>query len=306
MNVLRWGRSAYETDADLELEASGLHQLGCRVGWSVDPAPDLTDVQILVVTSKVRVDAALLRSSSLELVITTTSGHEHIDLDAARALGIPVARCPEARRDAVVDTSVGMALSLLRDLPGLQSAAEAGVWARSELPARAPRQVRDQTVGVVGHGVIGQRAAQVWRALGATVLVHDPRFDSSVPLADLLARSSVVTLHCSLTPSSTWLLDRAELLALQPGTVVINTARGRSLRVSALADMTHLGGVGLDVFPVEPWPGLAELAQLANVLVTPHAAGFHPGLGRVVAREVTQTVAAWLAGDPLPHPCRVD
>lgn len=304
MNVLRWGRSAYETDADLALEAQGLRALGCSMAWSVDPAPDLHGVSILVVTSKVRVDAALLaRAPDLQLVVTTTSGHEHIDVPAASARGVHVARCPMARRDAVVDTSVGMALSLLRDLPGLQQRANQGLWARAELPARAPRRACDQTVGVVGHGVIGSRAAQVWRALGARVLVSDPVLSDSVPLTQLLAESSIVTLHCSLTPSSTWLLDREALRALPAGAIVINTARGRSVRVSALAEVTHLGGVGLDVFPTEPWPDLAALSQRPNVLVTPHAAGFHPGLGRVVAREVTDTVAAWLAGEPLPHAC---
>jgi len=63
----------------------------------------------------------------------------------------------------------------------------------------------------------------------------------------------------------------------------------------------HLGGIGLDVFPQEPWPDLAALAQRPNVLLTPHAAGYHPALGVAVAGEVTRAVTAWLEGRPIEH-----
>lgn len=301
--VLRWGRSAYETDEALALETGGLAALGCEVRRHVGDAPPVEGAQVLVLTSKVRVDAAVLdRSPSLALLLTTTSGYEHIDLEAARARGVAVARCPLARRDAVVDTSLAMGLSLLRGVPGLHRRAEQGVWARGELPARRMRLVRGLPVGVVGRGVIGRAAAAVWRDLGAEVRWCDPAVPGGVSWPELCASSALITLHCSLTESSRGMVSAPALAEMAEGTILINTARGGLVDLAALAGAEHLGGVGLDVFPAEPPPDLAALARRPNTLLMPHAAGYHVGLGEAVAREVVDTVRSWQAGRPLPHP----
>ena len=298
--VLRWGRSAYETVEELEAEGVSLEALGCRVRRDEGREPDLAGVEILVVTSKQRVDAAVFkRAEALQLVITTTSGHDHVDLEAAEAAGVAVARCPLARRDAVVDTSLAMGLSLLRQLPVLHDRARAGVWARGELPGMPMGRVRGLDVGVVGYGVIGRRATEAWRNLGARVRWHDPAVSGSLPLEDLFALSSLVTLHCALTPSSEGLIGDAACAAMAPGTVVLNTARGRCVDVASLVRAEHLGGVGLDVYPEEPWPDLAALAARPNTILTPHAAGYHPGLGAAIVEEVEASVAAWCEQAPL-------
>ncbi len=301
MRVLRWGRSAYETHADLATEAAALEALDCQVLAHEGAAPPLSGVQILVVTSRKQVTAEVLGTPGLQLVITTTSGHDHIDLAAAETAGVAVARCPLARRDAVVDTSLAMGLSLLRDLPALHDRARAGVWARGELPGRPLGLVRGLSVGLIGYGVIGRRATEAWRNLGAKVRWHDPAVAGSLSLPDLFELSRVVSLHCSLTPSSERVLDAGAFAQMPPGTVVINTARGRCVDLEALLAAGHLGGVGLDVFPEEPCPRLAELAARPDSILTPHAAGYHAGLGAAVSQEVEATVRAWLDDAPLAH-----
>jgi phosphoglycerate dehydrogenase-like enzyme len=276
--------------------------LGCEVVCQEAGSPELAGVRVLVVTSKQQVTAEVLASgAALELVVTTTSGHDHIDLAAAEARDVRVVRCPLARRDAVVDTSLAMGLSLLRDLPALHDRARAGVWARGELPGRSMGLVRDLEVGVIGYGVIGRRATEAWRNLGARVRWHDPAVSGSLPLPDLFELSRLVTLHCALTPSSEQILNAEAFAALRPGALVVNTARGRCVDVEALAQADHLGGVALDVFPQEPWPGLKALAGRPRTLLTPHAAGYHPGLGAAVALEVEGAVRALLEEAPLPH-----
>lgn len=300
--VLRWGRSAYETPLDLAGEVAALEALGCEVRCQEGGAPDLDGVEVLVVTSKQAVTAELLQGgTALRLVVTTTSGHDHVDLEAAESLGVQVSRCPLARRDAVVDTSLAMGLSLLRDLPALHDRARQGVWARGELPGRPMGLVRGLEVGIIGYGVIGRRATEAWRNLGARVRWHDPDVSGSLPLEDLLALSQLVTLHCSLTPSSEGILGAAACAAMAPGTLVVNTARGRCVDLDALAAAGHLGGVALDVFPREPWPDLQDLAQRPRTILTPHAAGYHPGLGAAVARGVEAAVRALVEDTPLPH-----
>lgn len=301
MKLLRWGQSAYETDASLDLEERLLAELGVQVQRHPGPRPPMAGVELLAVTSKVRVDAPFLQSApQLQLVVTTTSGHDHINLGACRQAGVSVARSPMARRDAVVDSALAMGLSLLRQVPALQARAEQGAWARAELPKLPMRVLRGLRVGVVGQGVIGTRAASLWRALGAEVLTSDPAAGHPMSIDALISQCSLLSLHCSLTPSSHTLINAERLDAMAPGTVLLNTARGGCVDVDALLERPHVLA-GLDVFPKEPWPGLQALARRPGTLLLPHAAGYHVGLGESVARELAAAVSAHLQGLPVPH-----
>lgn len=306
--VLRWGRSAYETDADLRLEEEGARALG--LGWRARAdrsPPDLEEVDALVVTSRVRVDAALLERFRGSLVLTTTSGWDHIDLEAARARGVVVARLPEARRDAVVAHALGAMITLMRRFPELHAAAEGGRWARGDLPALAPVGLDRAAVLLVGLGVIGRRMAEVLRPLGCAVLGVDPAgLPPGVEPVDLeegLRRADAVSLHCALTPASRGLLDERALDLLRPHAVVVNTARGPILDVDAAVRRVadgRLRGLHVDVFPEEPWPRLAEGANVRGVSFTPHAAGFVADLGERVAQGVVAALGAWSRGEPVP------
>jgi len=297
MRVSRWGWSSYETEAALSAEAQ-------RLSTHVAVAPRRSDAEILTVNSGTRVDAALLdQAPSARLVLTTTSGFDHLDLDVIRARGIVAGRCPMARRDAVVESALGLLLDGLRCHRPLTTASRAGRWARSDLPALGMRLLGGATVGVVGFGVIGKRMVQVLELLGATVVVHDPGVHpASVPLDTLARTCDAVTLHCRLEPGSRRLIDDAWLSNAR-GLVLVNTARGDIVDVDATPghlDAGHLSYLGLDVFPTEPWPRL-EASQHPRVAYLPHAAGFHVGLNTAVATELEAAVEAFVAGDPIPH-----
>ncbi len=267
----------------------------------VEGAPD-AEAEVLVVHSRFAVNAMMLaRLPRLRLVVTATSGHDHIDLDATERTGVRVARCPVARRDAVVDTSLAMALGLLRRLPRFQRRAARGEWARPEIRREAIPLVRELSVAILGHGVIGRRAADVWRALGAKTIVVDPAEPGTARLDDALPRADVVTLHCSLTESSRDLIDAAALARVKKGAVLVNTARGECLDLDAALGCDRLAGLGLDVFATEPFPRLPELAARDDVLLLPHSAGYHAGLGRALAREVAATVESFLAHGTMTH-----
>jgi glyoxylate reductase len=301
IQALRWGQSAYETAEDITREQVAFLELGIVLKTSTVPIPDLTSTVILIVNSGVCVDEACIeRAPCLRLVLTTTSGSDHIDLQAARARGIAVGRCPLARRDAVVDTAMAMGLSLIRQLPSFNDRARAGVWARGELPLRAPLCVSGLSVGIVGAGLIGQLAILKWRALGALVQFHDPAVEGGVALNTLLSESTLVSLHCSLTPESCGLMNAERLALMATGSVLINTARGACVDLNDLSKATHLGGIGLDVFEIEPPDDLAVLAARDNVLLSPHAAGYHPRMAEIVCMELVSSLQAWQGGQPLP------
>jgi phosphoglycerate dehydrogenase-like enzyme len=296
MKLLRWGRSAYESDESLDLEARLME--GVEVLHHVGPNPSLDGIDVLATTSKVTVTEAELRQVSM--VVTTTSGYEHIDVEAARRVGTLVARCPLARRDAVVESALAMGIALLRDFESFQRDAEAGDWTRDQLIPRSLTLVRGTAVGIVGHGVIGARAAEVWRALGAKVWISDPAMPQSPSFDELIDACTVINLHCSLNPQNRSLVDSAVLSKMKPGSVVLNTARGKLVDADALLAAPHVRA-GLDVFPDEPYPRLAELARRPHTLLTPHAAGYHDGLGESVARELADAVLRFMAGKAPAH-----
>ncbi len=294
MKVLRWGWSEYESP-----ELPGM-PTGVDVVALAGAAAPLEEADVLVVPSTVRVDAAATeRLRRCKLVVTTTSGFDQIDLAALRRANIRCARLPLVRRDAVVETTLGMIFSLTRRLGRFQEAARGGRWERPRLAEYGATLIG--TVGVVGVGVIGSRIAEVLEAIGARVLRCDPILAVGVSLQSLLNDSTVVTLHCELTPSNRGMIGRAEIRAMPRGAVLVNTARGALLDVDAAieaVDDGHLAGLGLDVFPEEP----TDLSRYAapRVLVTPHAAGWHPALGAKIAEGVVGAVRALMEGREVP------
>lgn len=312
--VVRWGRSAYEADAHLALEEKAARAAG--LSWTAFPTsdapPELEGVGALVVTSKVRVDERVFATFEGSLVLTTTSGVDHIDLAAAAAHGVTVARCPLARRDPVVEQTMGALIGLLRRHPRQWSAAQSGHWARGDVLGWHPVALADARVLVVGLGVIGRRTAELLGAFGAEVWGVDPAgVPNAVRAVDLdgaLPEVDALVLHCALTHETRGLISANRIGRLQPHAVLVNTARGALLDIDAAVTAVRegaLGGLSVDVFPEEPWPGLARAAEVPGVWLTPHAAGVDRTLGERVGTEVGTTLTAWANGEALPHPVSV-
>lgn len=293
--LLRWGVAEYDRGPLVGLPE------GVETIVASGPDVPLEEADVVVVPSTTRVDAAAVaRMRRCRLVITTTSGYDHLDLSALAEAGIIASRLPLVRRDAVVETSLGMILALTRRLVPFQAAAFEGKWQRHLLHEYGATGIG--TVAVVGLGVIGERVADVLRALGADVLGVDPRLDGTIPLADALPRADVVTLHCSLTHDNVRMIGANELAAMKPGSILVNTARGRLVDVEgavAAVRAGHLAGLGLDVFEREPAP--LDRWAAPNVLLTPHAAGWHPRLDVLVSEGVAAAIHALLTGSPVPY-----
>lgn len=304
MKLIRWGQSAYETDDDIAREIHGVEALGSTLHKHPQDDHMLPiDTEGLIVTSKVQVSASVMQAlPKLRFVLTSTSGYEHIDVEYAHAHNIRVGRCPLARREAVVESTIAMGLSLIRSLPSLHHQAQQGKWARSSLPQCNIKNLSDLSIGLIGYGIIGRAAFRVWRDLGAKVRWYDPNIAGSLPLEELLPISDIISVHCAHTESSHRIIN-AETLAMMPsGSILINTARGECVDMDALLRSTHLGGYGLDVFAPEPPENLSQIAAHPNSIILPHAAGYHNGLGNAVSKEVVEAVRMWTEEERLPHP----
>ena len=292
--VLLWGRAEYER----HLPAL---PLGVRLVEALGEQAPIEEADIVVVPSRQAVRREHVhRLKRAKLVLTTTSGFDHVDHAALREAGIGVARLPLARRDAVIQTALGMLLSLNRRFGSLQEPATRGHWDRSQLPTWNPTLLG--TVGVVGCGVIGSVMADMLERLGARVLRCDPLLPGSARLDDLVGTCDAITLHCELTPETDGIFDGERIGRMKPGAVLVNTARGRlvdtSAALHALAE-GRLGGLGIDVFPMEPPTDLARFVG-PRCIVTPHAAGWHPGLDAEIANGIHAAVCAVRDGSPVP------
>jgi D-3-phosphoglycerate dehydrogenase/C-terminal binding protein len=234
------------------------------------------------------------RMRRCKLIVRCGVGYDNIDTAAARRHGIPVANVPDYGTEEVADTAVGLALALTRGLHLLAGRVRErrGPWSFAEgLPRH---RLRGRGFGVVGLGRIGTAVALRAKALGMDVVFHDPYVpDGRDPalgirraetLAELLAQSFVVSLHCPLTPETRHLINRQTLGQMAAGSYLVNTARGGVVDALAVLDaltVGHLAGAALDVLEQEPppeddpllvaWRDPSHPAH-DRLILTPHAA----------------------------------
>jgi phosphoglycerate dehydrogenase-like enzyme len=167
--------------------------------------------------------------------------------------------------------------------------------------------LRDATVVVWGFGSIGRTLAPLYRALGANVIgvARSPRSEGSVTVVDdvdaVLPQADVLVMILPTTASTDRALDARRLALLRPAAWLVNVGRGSTVDEDALADALHAGGLAgaaLDVTQTEPLPVDSPLWDLANVILTPHAAGGRP-LG--AAALITANAQALLRGEQLTN-----
>ncbi|GIJ63184.1 C-terminal binding protein [Virgisporangium aurantiacum] len=234
-------------------------------------------------------------------------GYDMIDVDAASRRGIAVANTPDYCVDEVATHAVAMILALSRRLLPLDGAVRAGRWSVLADASQASRPDRT-TLAVIGFGRIGSLVAAHARALGFTVVVHDPGVSADdigaaghrpVDLAPALGSADIISLHAPLTAKTRHLLDREAIRRLKPGSLVVNTCRGGLVDETALAEALrsgYLGGAALDVFETEPLPADSPLRDAPNLLLTPHAAWYSPTSIQELPRRAAGQIVDFLAG----------
>jgi len=214
--------------------------------------------------------------SDLRCISRAGVGTDAIDHKVCADRGIVIRNTPDVVVAPVAEHALAMAFALSKRLPLQTERLKAKDW------HKAPgRMIAGSTVAVIGLGRIGRRVAEAFTSVGADVLGVDPYPDPAwaetasvnvVTLAEALATADLVSLHLT---AEDFLLGEAELGSMKPGAILLNLARGKYVDEDALYDAVssgHLGGVGLDVFPAEPYAG--KLCELENVVLTPHVATF--------------------------------
>jgi D-specific alpha-keto acid dehydrogenase len=248
-----------------------------------------------------------LRRAGVRYLSTRSVGHDHIDVEFAKRLGILVEGVAYSP-DGVADYTLMLMLMAVRHAKSVVCRADTGDFRLSDVHGR---ELRDLTVGVVGTGRIGRAVVDRLRGFGCRVLTHDTRclgVAGRVPLDELLHRSDIVTLHIPLTADTRHLLDRRRIALMKRGAVVVNTGRGGLLDTAALVsalESDSIAGAALDVLEGEEGIFYADLRDrplehellirlraMPNVLISPHTAYY---TDHAVAEMVENTLVNCLA-----------
>jgi phosphoglycerate dehydrogenase-like enzyme len=277
-----------------------------------DLARHAAETEILLVVQR-KVDARLLSFvPRVRFVQRVGVGYDNLDLDALQAAGIVAAYTPGANAVAVAEHTILLILALLKRFAAAESATRQGGWPTVELFQAGIGELANTTVGLIGFGNIGRALAQRLAPFGSRLLYTarhavDPATEQQfgvryASLDDLLASSTIVSLHLPLTGATQGLIGEAELAKMPAGAYLVNTSRGELLDEAALRSAIvsgKLGGAALDVLYNER-PGGNPFADLPQVIVTPHVAGGSRAAIERALQMAIANVARFLRGES-PH-----
>ena len=231
-------------------------------------------------------------------------GTNQVDLQAATRRGITVFNAPFSNTRSVAELVLAEAILLLRGVAEKNAAAHRGEWRKSATNAF---EIRGKKLGVIGYGNIGMQLGVIAESLGMQVQFFD--VVNKLPLGNarqvpslnqLLANSDVVSLHVPETGSTQNLIGAAQLAQMPQGSILINASRGTVVDIDALAaslESAHLGGAGIDVFPVEPRSNddefISPLRQYDNTFLTPHIGGSTVEAQENIGMEVAEKLARY-------------
>jgi D-3-phosphoglycerate dehydrogenase len=232
----------------------------------------------------------------LRVISKHGSGTDTIDKDAAASRGIAVKAAVGANAAAVAEHAWALIFACAKDLPLLDRRMHEGHWDKA---THKSLELKGRTLGLVGLGAIGARVATVGGALGMRVIAHDPFAQTApdgvslLPLADVIAQSDVLSLHCPLTKDNANMLNAQTLATMRPCAIVVNTARGGLIDEAALAEALRSGALraaGLDSFQVEPFTPGHPFTGIPNAILSPHIGGVtgdaYVGMGTAAAGNV--------------------
>lgn len=264
----------------------------------------------IVVTNKVPLTEEILQQAPrLKCICIAATGSDHVDVTAAKKLGIVVSNAIGYSTPSVIQHTIGLLIALASRIADYDALTKQGAWVKSKhfcMQNYRSMELAGKVLGIVGYGAIGEGVAKCAKGLGMDVLVAKGKNQSAlnrVPLIDLLPQVDVLSLHCPLTEETRNLIDEQELTRMKPGALLLNVARGGLVNEEALAKALmsgHLGGCGLDVSAKEPPTSDSPLFRLSlpNLIVTPHVAWATVEARIRLLNEIVANIKGFLAGNP--------
>jgi len=242
----------------------------------------------------------LNQCSHLDIISQFAVGYDNIDVTEATKLGIPIGFTPNAMNDATADIAFGLMIATARKMFYSHKTIITGDWGFFKPTANLGIELKGKTLGIYGLGRIGLEMAR--RCKGAyqmKVIYHNRRHNqmaeqelnaNKVSFGELLARSDVLSVHCSLTDETRGIFNKSVFDQMKQNSIFINTSRGsvhNEKDLIAALDAGQIWGAGLDVTNPEPMKPDNPLLSMANVSILPHI-----GSATVEARDEMARLAA--------------
>ena len=270
---------------------------GCS-GLLITPADKITPAVI----------AALPRS--VRILATFSVGHDHIDLQAAKARGLVVTNTPDVLTDATADIAMLLILGAARGAYWGERMIREGRWTSWSPTAPLGFDVSGKTLGIIGMGRIGQALAR--RARGFEMPIHyfnrrqlppghefGARYHAQ--LADMLPLCDFLSINCASTPETRGMVNAGMIRLLPDGAIIVNSARGDIVNDDDLIEALKSGklaAAGLDVFRNEPHID-PRFPELDNVFLLPHLGSATPNTRAAMGmRAVDNLEAFFQTGKP--------
>ena len=277
-------------------------------------AERLADATIAIVNKR-RLSAEIVAGlPRLQMVAIAATGYNNVDLDACRARGIVVSNVRGYARETVPEHVFALLLALARQIGPYHRSVAVGRWQKSAQFCYFDYPIRDlagQTLGILGNGTLGQGVARIAAAFGMRVVFGEHKGaatcrDGYLPFERLIREADAISLHCPLNDATRHLIGAAELAAMKPDALLINTARGGLVDEAALADALRarrIGGAGFDVLTEEPPVAnpllAADILDAGNFILTPHVAWSSREAMQTLADRLIDNIEAFVRGEPV-------
>ena len=286
-------------------------------------AQDCTAVSIFVNDDGSEAVLKKLSGMGIQFLVLRSAGYNHVDLKAAAALGIKVARVPEYSPYAVAEHTVALMLALNRKIIKAHNRIQD---ANFSLDGLTGFDMHGKTAGIIGMGKIGKVVATILKGFGCRLYAYDPYPDKKleaemgVTYADIdavCAVSDIITLHAPLTEETKYIINKARIDKMKDGVMLINTSRGGLVNtkdVVAGLKSCKIGYLGLDVYEEEKGlffedhsteilqdDVIARLMTFPNVLITSHQAFLTDTALRNIADTTIQNLNDFQQGNECPN-----
>lgn len=290
-------------------------QKSCPDGFTVKTLDEATSEQLVkeaicadyfLVSGRLPIDEGVLFvAKHLKMIQRTGVGTEMLDVEAIKSYGIPVYVNAGVNAQSVAEHTLTLMLAALKRLPQINAQTHNGVWKKQQVGVTT-RELKGKIVGLVGMGNIGRLVAAMLQPFGAKVLYTDvfrqneevetnlgltycDSFEAMLPQCDILS------FHCPLTKENTEMLNKLTLSMMKEGSIVVNTARGKLINPDDLYEALKLGklsAAALDTHYEEPLKESYKLAELDNVILTPHIGGLsYEAFHQMMADAIENIVA---------------
>ncbi len=281
-----------------------------------DTVSRIGDAEIIV-TNKTIIDRMIMDSCRhLKLICVSATGYNVIDVEAAKDFGILVCNTPAYSTDSVAQLIFAHILAFCNKVESHSSEVSKGLWSQQKdfcFWLTPQIELANKTIGFVGFGKIGQKAAEIASAFGMNILAYDlfrgnfcdqsfhQRFQYC-SLEELLHQADFISLNCPLTEENKYMINTDSLTQMKPTAFLLNTSRGPLVNEADLAQALNNGtiaGAGLDVLGQEPPAPDNPLLLATNITITPHIAWASKEARQRLILLTRDNIEGYLHGKPI-------